>query len=221
MIDEPMLSTKEAPTRHGGLLLCGTNYGLGPGEAPGPETVFKPWGDYFTHESNKPTDRFVSGFALWFDWWDIPLEVNGQPTELNQAISQTNLFYDSSKYFVLRPPDEMAFAFARLRTSILRLNISGLIVASSQLVDCTRTNLSLPEWQIVHSGRFWMGFSSSDSLHVAVCPHPTSRQFQKDVKGLKHEMQRWIDTVLKEHRRKRLLTARTAERRVPSAPSGR
>lgn len=196
MIEEPMLSTNDAPMRYGGLLLCGANFGLAPGAAPQPEAHFAPWADYFTHESNKTRDKFVSRLAAWFEWWGIPLEdQDGNPTELNNAISQTNLFYDSSKSFDLRPPHEMDMAYTRLGKTISRLNISGLLVASSKLVEDTRNRLALPEWKMVSSGQFWMGFASSAKLRVVVCPHPTRRQFRKDVEGLKIHMREWIADI--------------------------
>lgn len=169
MIEEPMLSTKEAPTRYGGLLICGTNYGLAPGATPQGETSFEPWADYFTHESNYTKDKFVSGLARWFDWWGIRLELeSGCPTELNNAISQTNLFYDSTKSFELRQSDEMDFAYTRLKKTLTRINTSGLLVASSQLVDETRHRLSLPEWRMVQSGRYWMGFKEREKVSGTV-----------------------------------------------------
>ena len=209
MIEEPMLSTKEAPTRYGGLLICGTNYGLSPGAMPQPETLFEPWADYFAHESNKIKDKFVSRLAVWFDWWGIRLELeSGRPTEINNAISQTNLFYDSTESFELRQPDEMDFAYTRVKKTLTRLNISGLLVASSQLVDETRRRLSLPEWRMVRSGRYWMGFASSGELRVVVCPHPTSHQFREDVKVLGYEMQKWIAEIIEEQKKRQAIKCR-------------
>ncbi len=60
MIKEPMLSTKDDSTRYGGLLICGTNYGVAVGSMPQEEAPFEPWGEYFTHKSNRSKDKFVS-----------------------------------------------------------------------------------------------------------------------------------------------------------------
>lgn len=198
-----MLSTKEATTRYGGLLICGTNYGLAKGDAPKPEQPSEPWGEYLTHESND--DRFSGRLIVWFGWWGIPLELEGgTPNELNNAISQTNLFYDSSKSFELRQPHEMAFAYKRLQKTLDRLNISGLLVASSKLADETRHRLSLPEWQKISAGRFWVSFASSGSLSVAVCPHPTSRQSRQDVEGVGYEMRNWVSEILEEKKKRQV-----------------
>ncbi len=204
MINEPMLSTKEATTRQGGLLICGTNYGLTAGATPEPEQPFEPWAEYFTHESNRSKDRFVGGLIVWFDRWGIPLELaDGTPTELNHAISQTNLFYDSSKSFELRQPHEIEFAYKRLQTTLARLNISGLLIASSKLVDETRCRLSLPEWRMVPAGRFWVRFASLGTLGVAVCPHPASHQSRQDVERVGCQMRNWVKEILEEKKKKR------------------
>ena len=201
MITEPMLSTKEAATRHGGLLICGTNYGLDKGATPQPEQPYEPSVEYFTHESNR--DRFAGRLIVWFGWWGIPLELaDGTPTELNHAISQAYLFYDSSESFELRRPHEMESAYKRLQKTLDRLNISGLLIASSKLADETRRRLSLPEWRIISAGRFWVGFASSGSLRVAVCPHPTSPQSRQDLECVEYEMQNWVSKVLEEERKR-------------------
>ena len=201
MITEPILSTKEATTRHGGLLICGTNYGLAKGATPEPEQPYEPSVEYFTHESNR--DRFAGRLIVWFEWWGIPLKFSdGTPTELNHAISQTNLFYDSSQSFELRQPHEMEFAYQRLQKTMARLSISGLLVASGRLVNETRCKLSLPEWRMIRAGRYWVGFASLGTLHVAVCPHPTSPQSRRDVECVGYEMQNWVNKVLEEKKQR-------------------
>jgi hypothetical protein len=203
MIDEPMLTVK-GPASYGGLLICGTNYGLARGDSPkNKEESFAPEAKYFTQPSHKNGNKFVSRLALWFDWWGLPLETEGCPTELNNAISQTNLFYDSTKSFASRRQEERDFAYARLKEILTTLNISGLLVASSQLFDETRRSFSLPEWRLVQSGRYWMGFSSSGGLRVAVCPHPTSRQSQKDVEQLGDTMRKWVAEILEEQKKRK------------------
>jgi hypothetical protein len=201
MMIPPMLSTKDDPRRYGGLLICGTNPNSGR-EPPDPdEKSFEPWAEYFTHSSNR--DNFTSRLIDWFKWWDIPLELtDGTPTELNHAISQTNLFYDSSKNFELRPPPEMESAYKRLQETLASLNISGLLITSAQLVAETRCRLFLPEWRKIGAGRFWVHFASSTSLRVAVCPHPSPYQSKDDVKMAGCEMRTWIDETLREYRKK-------------------
>lgn len=195
MIKDPMLSTKDAPTRYGGLLICGANYGLAAGAAPEQEAPFEPWGEYFTHESNRRSDRFVSRLATWFDWWRLPLERGGHPTALNLAISQTNLFYDTSASFAVRDSAEMELAFTRLKKNATRLNASGILLASARAVDHAKDHFDLPEWQYVSAGRFWIGFSTS-SFRVAVCPHPASPQSQANVECVGREMRNWISETM-------------------------
>jgi hypothetical protein len=201
MIKEPMLSTWDAPERKGGLLICGTNYGLAPGAVSEHEVPFKPWGEYFTHRTNKEKDKFVSRLAKWFEWWDIPLENAGHPTELNLAISQTNLFYDSSRLFDIREPYAMEWAFNRLKQNAVQLNVSGIIIASAKTVDHAKKHLDIPEWRYVTSGRFWIGIAAS-SFRVVVCPHPTSYQSRNDVERVGLEMRIWISETLEMYRTK-------------------
>lgn len=201
MVD-PRVSTIDTPSRYGGLLVCGMNYGIPKDGVPQPETEFKPWAEYFTHYSNRKSDRFVSRLATWFEWWGIPLESNGTPTELNLAISQTNLFYDSSKSFKARSEEELKLAFKRLTILIDGLNISGLLLASVSMADEAKRKLFLPDWDVKTVGRFSFRHSSTRNLHVAVCPHPRCPQSQQDVKSLGGEMRDWIELVLKEYNMK-------------------
>jgi len=212
MINEPMLSTKEAAARYGGLLICGTNYALAKGDTPQPEKPFKPHAEYFTHESNRSKDSFVSRLIVWFDWWGIPLELeDGTPTELNHAISQTNLFYDSSASFELRPPDDMKLAYERLQKNLMRpdINASGLLVTSAQLLDETQRRLSLSETREAKGGSFWVLFGRSGTLRVAVCPHPSSgHQKRQDVEAVGADMRKWIAAVLQEQKIKQAAARR-------------
>jgi hypothetical protein len=178
------------------------NYGLPRGGTPQTEGDFPPWAQYFTHESNRANDKFVSRLAVWFDWWGIPLEANGAPTELNCAISQTNLFYDSSKSFASRSTEEIQLAFKRLDATITRLNISGLLLASITMAETTRNQLRIGEWKTNTAGRFSLRRALADSLHVAVCPHPRYPQSRCDVESLAEEMRNWVNEVIKEWRRK-------------------
>lgn len=202
MIAQPRLSTIDTHARYGGLLICGMNYGLLRGSTPQTEGDFPPWAQYFTHESNRTNDKFVSRLALWFDWWGIPLEVNGSPTELNCAISQTNLFYDSSRSFASRSTEEIQLAFKRLDATITRLNISGLLLASITMAETTRSQLRIGEWKTNTAGRFSLRRALAGSLRVAVCPHPRCPQSRCDVESLAEEMRNWGNEVLTEWRKK-------------------
>lgn len=197
MIAQPKLSTIDTPTRYGGLLICGMNYGLHRGGTAQTEDDFPPWAQYFTHESNRTNDKFVSRLALWFDWWGIPLEVNGTPTELNCSISQTNLFYDSSRSFASPSTEEIQLAFKRLDATIARLNISGLLLASITMVEATRNHLRIGEWKTTTAGRFSLRQALAGSLRVTVCPHPRSPQSRCDVESHAEEMRKWVKRSVK------------------------
>jgi len=198
MIEEPLLITKESSRRYGGLLICGANFA---GSPPRPEERFEPYADYFTHEQN----HFVNRLSLWFDWWSMPLNAeDGTPTEVNDSISATNLFYDTSPEFVLRQQNEMDFAFERLLKIVNRLNVSGLLIASAKLAEGTRQWLALSESQPISSGDFWVDLTTAGTLDVALCPHPTSQQSQQDVEGCGEIMHEWICYVLTQQRRKRI-----------------
>jgi hypothetical protein len=202
MIEKPRLSTIETPERYGGLLICGLNYGLLQGGVPQPETDLKPWAEYFTHPSNSTKDKFVTRLVVWCNWWGISLESNGTPTELNRAISQTNLFYDSSKSFASRSAEEIELAFKRLDAIITRLNISGLFLASTTMAEAARNLLRIGEWKTNITGQFSLRRALAGSLRVAVCPHPRCAQSKADVKALAKEMCQWIGSVMEDYRRK-------------------
>lgn len=203
MIKTPQFSTMPSPLRYGGLLVCGANYGLGAGDEAQPEGKFKPWGKYFTHSSNKEKDRFVSRIAVWFTWWGVPLEKDdGNPTDLNHAISQTNLFYHSSKSFGMKSSDDTAAAFRRLMEGYGTLNASGLLVASSRLLYAAQQYLGIGEWETKRSGRFWVAFGKKSNARVAVCPHPGYPLSQKDVGALAGDMRPWIGSVMRDYRQK-------------------
>jgi len=201
MIKEPMLSTVDVPERYGGLLICGTNYGLEEGTAPKHEVPFIPWAEYFTHVKNRTKDKFVSRLSTWFDWWGVPLEIEGHPTELNMAISQTNLFYDSSKSFEPRKPDEVKLAFDRLKENAGLLNVSGILIASSKVIEEAKRHLDLPEVRYVPAGHFWIGVATA-SFRVVVCPHPSSPQSRSDVERVGPQMRTWILETLEMYRAK-------------------
>jgi hypothetical protein len=201
MIKEPRLSTVDSPTRYGGLLICGMNYGLARGGNPQEESDFPPWAQYFTHESNRNGDRFVSRLTSWFAWWNISLEnPDGTPTELNLAISQTNLFYDSSKSFTARSKPEVELAFSRLQKAVKKLNASGLLLVSTTLAGAARDLFQICEWQSVTAGRFVFYHALTDSLQVAVCPHPRCPQKRSDVESVGRTVRQWIDDIMREYK---------------------
>lgn len=202
----PQCSTKDTPERYGGLLICGLNYGTGQGKDPKPEMKHEPWAEYFTHyKSNRKGDRFVSRLAKWFEWWGIPLETkNGDPTELNVAISQTNLFYDSSNFFNVRvdgAPSENDWksSYSRLTSLIVGLNISGLLLAGVSMADEAKRNLLLPDWNRIPFGKSFFGRSSTDKLQVAICPHPSYRVSKREVESIGNEVHGWVELVMKEY----------------------
>lgn len=202
MIEEPRLSTVDSPTRDGGLLICGLNYGLARDGNPQGESDFPPWASHFTdYQSNSKGDRFVSRLASWFAWWNISLEnPDRTPTELNLAISQTNLFYDSSKSFTARSKPEVELAFSRLQKAIKKLNASGLLLASTTLAGAARDFFQISEWQSVTAGRFVFYHALTDSMQIAVCPHPRCPQKRSDVESVALTVRQWIDDVMREYK---------------------
>ncbi len=198
MITEPMLSTTEDHCKRGGLLICGTNYGLAPGAEPEPEAPWDARVPYFTHPDNRNGNRYVCRLIKWFEWWDIPLEAaDGKPTAVNRAISQTNLFYDSSKSFGGRSPEEMDAAFDRLHTLVRRLEVRGILFTSARLLHAAPSRLGVLERSTKSFGRFWVALFSNTSLHVAIWPHPAPPASEKDVRSAAPAMKTWIlETVL-------------------------
>jgi hypothetical protein len=203
IIDRPFVSTKYTPERYGGLLVCGLNYG---GKNPSREIKREPWGENFTHISNR--DRFVSRMATWFERWGYPLvETNGVPIKLNRAISQTNLFYDVSTSWKTRlgglpSEDEIKFAFDRLTSLIASWNISGLLLAGVSMENQAKRHLSLSDWKCIPFMKSFFRRSSTEKLHVIVCPHPGFHASTPVVDSLRDEMRDWVEVILKEYVRK-------------------
>lgn len=206
MIKDPRLSTIDSPNRYGGLLICGLNNGLGRGANPTEELEFHPpWAQYFTHQSSRKGDRFVSGLTRWFKWWNIPLKKPpGTPTELNLSISRTNLFYDTTKSFVDRSQSEVDFAFSRLQSAIKQLNASGVLLTSTntKLVSEAARRFNVSTWQDSASGSFLFKHSRTGHLHIAVCPHPRIPQYQSDVESVTDTVTEWIENVMREYAKK-------------------
>jgi hypothetical protein len=210
MSTKTKVSTKDKPERYGGILICGTNYG---GKAR-PEIDMTEWADYFTdYKSNRTGDWFVSRLMSWFNWWGLPLETQeGKPTELNLAITQTNLFYDASPACDVssKTKSEMNDAYTKLEIIIRHYDISGLIFPSSQLEPfLLKGDWQLPcgwQWEkqrhATDNNRFWLRFGSSGLLRVANCPHPRHPESRDDVKALSNVMQDWVGGVMEVYRRK-------------------
>jgi hypothetical protein len=200
MIGCPFLSTKYAPVRYGGLLICGLNYG---GKNPEHEIEREPWAENFTDVSNRKGDPFVSKMATWFERWGISLvETNGVPIKLNRAISQTNLFYDVSKSFRTRSEEEFKFAFERQRIIIFKLDISGLLLAGVSMENQARRYLSLPNWKRIPFGKSFFRLASTEKIQVIVCPHPSFHATIQNIESLGDEMRGWVELIQKEYNRK-------------------
>jgi hypothetical protein len=132
----------------------------------------------------------------WFAWWEIPLESMGQPTPLNLAISQTNLFYDQSKRFLARTSAELAHAFGRLSRIVEDLELSGVLLAGLTAADAAREHLGVGSWDASRSGRFTLLQGAAGQLLVVVCPHPRTPVAKTDVQAHTRRMQQWTDTVM-------------------------
>ena len=202
MITEPILSTKEATTRHGGLLICGTNYGLAKGATPEPEQPYETSVEYFTHESNR--DRLAGRLIVWFEWWGIPLKFSdGTPTDRIMRFHKRTCLVSSSQSFELRQPHEMEFAYQQLRENHGETQhfrpIGGFREAGERNSLQTAPTRMEDNYTL---GRYSVGFASLGTLHVAVCPHPTSPQSRRDVECVGYEMQSWVNKVLEEKKQR-------------------
>jgi hypothetical protein len=113
----------------------------------------------------------------------------------------------------MRPSQDFNLAFARLRKTINRLDISGLLITSSQLPGETERCLGIPSWNDPLYGqrttpppsRFWMWFGSSGDLSVAICPHPTTQGVsQESVEEYAGVMQEWVHGILRVRKSKQV-----------------
>ena len=95
--------------------------------------------------------------------------------------------------------DEIEFAFKRLSETIDKLNIYGLLLASTQMARYQRRT---EDWGVYKYGRFTFRQAISGFLRVAVCPHPRFTVSQTDVSGAGNTVRAWIEAVMENYRRK-------------------
>jgi hypothetical protein len=201
MVKKCLFVTEPSPMRRGGLVICGINFGVPRNGKPQSEEEFKPSTPFFSHPENR--DRFVNRLIKWFQLWGFPLD------DLDEAISQTNLFYDSSPSQMERTKEVSENAFYRLQTGLKDLNASGLLLASLEIGNQFRQYLqqdspeNLIQWEEKNNeGRFRLRLTTFCSLHVANTPHPRYPLSDKDVRNQSVNMKYWIEQVLADYWRK-------------------
>ena len=214
MINELQFSTDPGLLARGGLLICGKNWG-GDSENPDIEEASEPWAPYFSHPYNY--SRYQTYLLKWFDLWGWKLKPK-EPTILDLAILQTNLFFTQSNRFRGGFDDnQWQYAFKRLCAGIIRFNISGLLITSKevgdQFIKFSKTS-TIPQWdRAIGTSPSW-GQPSNDTLrlvigkttvlNIAIMNHPASGVADADVESEcnKPAMNSWISEVVQEYKRK-------------------
>ncbi len=101
---------------------------------PAEKTRQSAWAPYFS----SPRNRYFYQTRLlrWFELWQHPLNPD-TPTELDRALSQTNLFLDQSPSFsdIQRRETAWKEALERLAAAIQELDASGILFVSKGVVD--------------------------------------------------------------------------------------
>ncbi len=199
-----LFSTRYDLRRHGGLIICGLNYGLQRGGKPmESESSFEPWADYFSHIQNR--DRYSGRIKQWFEQWGHPLS-SEHPGILDHAISQTNLFYTATSSMVFDAIDssELKLALKRLFHGATLLNVSAMLITCSQILPALSLflNMDPSSWRWESSGRMNIAFVATDSLNIAVCPHPRFPLSYEDIQGLRPAMESWISNLINQYRMK-------------------
>ena len=214
MINDLQFSTNPSLLVKGGLFICGMNWG-GNSVDPGIEEASEPWAPYFSHPSN--ASRYQTCLLKWFDLWGWKLN-STEPTLLDLAILQTNLFFTQSRRFHDElDEDQWWLAFQRLCVGIIHYNISGLLITSKEVGDQFiefSKNSTVPEWdRAVGSSPSWsqrgndtlcLVIGKTNVLNIAIMNHPASGVSDQDVESQdnKSAMSSWISEVMQGYKRK-------------------
>jgi hypothetical protein len=227
MIESTQFSTFPE-TAKGGLLICGMNWGGKP-EVPdrGVETESRPWAPWFSHPQNR-SRGFQATLLKWFELWGYPLS-HENPTHLDIAIAQSNIFFDKSPRFLAMPKRERWIrGVTRLAEAVETMDFSGVLLVSTTVVNWV-ISLSeaneVPKWnQVVGNGEWDSPRYSRLNLrfrqgqrHVAGVSHPSRGVAHADVRAAATAMQPWIARVLSAHERK----SQARQRTVSAPPSDR
>jgi len=177
------LATKIRDESYGGLLLCGMNWGGAPSNSNEGG-----WADFFADDATNK-DIYQPRIKEWFKAWGFPLAPNGQPTILDLATSQTNLFLDQSKSFaeIGRSENDWITALNLLADTIQSLQISAVLILSSTLVRdvdwyARRCEVKLwhhvmgknLDWTDKKHGRLKLRFVNKSLVSTANICHPRS-----------------------------------------------
>jgi hypothetical protein len=202
------------PTARGGLLICGMNWGGKPKESDhGVETASPPWAHFFSHPENY-SRGFQAPLVTWFGLWGHTL-LPENPTQLDRAIAQSNVFFDQSPRFLGMPEkDRWIYGVTRLAEAVETMDFSGILLVSSTVVNWViwlSEKNHVPKWNQVVGNLQWdtpryarlsLRFGRNGTRHVAGVSHPSSGVAHADVQASAKEMRSWIAEILQEHEMK-------------------
>ncbi|NCC52097.1 MAG: hypothetical protein EOM20_12890 [Spartobacteria bacterium] len=152
----------------------------------------------------------------WFRLWGWELKPT-EPTLLDLAILQTNLFFtQSSRFHNGFDDNQWAYAFQRLCTGIMHYDISGLLITSKEVGDrfieatqkpgipgWNRAIGEVSSWSERSSDTLQLTTTKTAVLSVAIMNHYASGVADDDVQSdaNKRTMHAWIGDVLQEYKR--------------------
>jgi len=177
------------------------------------ETESQPWAPFFSHPKNS-SRGFQSPLVTWFGLWGYTL-LHENPTCLDEAIAQSNIFFDQSPRFLARPETERwIHGITRLAEAVESMDFSGILLVSATVVNCVirlSEKNQVPKWnQVVGNlqwdapryGRLKLRFGRNGTRHVAGVSHPSCGVAHADVQASAKEMWPWIAKILEEHEMK-------------------
>ncbi len=195
---------------YGGLLICGMNWGGNTSDPTAGETESAPWAPLFSHPENY--SKFQSPLLTWFSLWGHPLSYEN-PTELDRAIAQSNVFFDQSPRFLQSlKAERWTIALNRLAGAIEELHFSGVLLVSTKVVDRVvwlSARGDIPKWAEVIGNLVWdapkyrrlhLRFGLNGTRLVAGISHPSSGVAHADVAAAKAEMDPWLRTILRRYK---------------------
>lgn len=208
----------------GGIILCGMNWGDGGGKKKDDETQQNGSNQLRLFASRENSHPYQRSIIKWFEFWGFKLNPD-QPTNMDYALSQTNMFLDSSRNFEDNPrtSEEWEIALERFANvvellkpfAVLFLSIPTLKSALQYAQDC-----GAPQWKKVLgiqecgiSPRIFhdpdkpekrFGFFSPQlnigEIKIAAVPHPAARHFTDNaVRAAYDVMNPWLREALQNY----------------------
>ncbi len=205
----------------GGIILCGMNWGGG-GHGTTEANNFDGWTEYFSSLENRY--KYQEEIIKWFAAWGFPLTPD-DPSIMDKALSQTNLFLNSSKHFNHKSyaEEDWIEALENLSQSVSMLKASAILFFSIGICRDALWRVkehNVTAWNDVmgisyHNEEhvfydsdnfrkyFSVFFTHADKMKIAAVPHPTPQRrgvfSDKSVKCADTVMTPWLQSALDQY----------------------